>query len=504
MTSPDSNHRNTIYWLDILGMTIIGALSFGYFLFESTFAENHIALPFLNFPVFIGEIGIFLCLLLLAAKYFLRPHRITNWHWLVMGYFAFVAAKGLYGYITWGPLACRNAALLYYPICGVFGYAFFQRKLFHPIVNFGIICALLLPMWKGIFYDYWVFTAIIIVLTICTVTKSKRLKALYMALLLVFAPFTELFHSVRMIILGNTLAVIYLITMLAVLWKIPAKWKAGIIASLLIILTAFVYGIADRNELVSLVNLKKLAAIHDHYEDRYQRLKLTHQPYEFGQVKLFNPDNQGVQDYIKFREDIRQKTAGNNERDSGASHNTDGDKSDNRAGEPKPEISPDSIAGYANDGKIVTYNNAVYRLLVWRDLLEEYTQKRPLFGFDLGKPFRSKRLEVLRWGGQWKRDGWVPVHNSLLHIVYRSGIVGVSFIGAIIGLFVWLTRGFIRLRCMTGLLLLSTMVTWGVCANFLLTLEFPYTAVPVWSLYGMILAYYQLKLKEVRSNELEK
>ncbi len=90
-------------------------------------------------------------------------------------------------------------------------------------------------------------------------------------------------------------------------------------------------------------------------------------------------------------------------------------------------------------------------------------------------------------------------------MIYRTGVVGIGFIFCVGMLFVRLTLGFIRQKSYVGILLCSILVIWAVCANFLLTLEFPYTAVPVWSLYGMILAHYMEleNTKEESTNELQ-
>ena len=95
--------------IDFLGLSLLGCLSFGYVLWNSHLAEAHLLLPFLNFPVFIGEIFLFLCFILFFLKYpqlDLSKDRLTL---LVTFYFFFVIMKALYGYFKWGPLAFRNA-----------------------------------------------------------------------------------------------------------------------------------------------------------------------------------------------------------------------------------------------------------------------------------------------------------------------------------------------------------------------------------------------------------
>ena len=135
--------------------------------------------------------------------------------------------------------------------------------------------------------------------------------------------------------------------------------------------------------------------------------------------------------------------------------------------------------------------NAVFRLFIWRDMIVELMEEKPILGFDFGKPLRSISLEVLNWGVvDWLRDGWIGAHNSYLHIIYRTGIIGVLFIVFILSTLYKMIRELLQLKFITGILLCAIIINWFVAANFLLIFELPYTAIPIWSLYGVILAYY--------------
>lgn len=82
----------------------------------------------------------------------------------------------------------------------------------------------------------------------------------------------------------------------------------------------------------------------------------------------------------------------------------------------------------------VAYNNIFFRLFIWRDMLNELKMKSAWWGVDLGQPQRSPSIEILGWATvEWRRDGWITPHNSFLHMIYRGGIVGLLFVGAIIG-----------------------------------------------------------------------
>jgi len=61
-------------------------------------------------------------------------------------------------------------------------------------------------------------------------------------------------------------------------------------------------------------------------------------------------------------------------------------------------------------------------------------------------------------------------------------------------------KNFLLCRSLTGVLLCGIIVNWFVAANFLLIFELPYTAIPIWTLYGMTFAYFQ-KLNPLRTLE---
>lgn len=460
-------------YLDHAGLAVLGLLSLGYFVFGAVFAEKHVQFSFLNFPVFVGEIGIFMCLICVLLKFIVRPWAFNRWWWLLTAYFCFVLIKAFYGYSVWGPLAFRNAALLYYPVCAVMGFIFFDRRYFSGWKNIFLAVIIIYVLFSRVYYDYWIFTGIILALVLSSSCKTVWLRWGMFVATLIAVPYSGMFKSSRMTIVGNTLSSVSLLCGLVFIWSVPRKIKWVVVVSGILAISFCIYRYSDPKEICSLVNIKKMRAVYDHFESRYQTNKDQHVPFEFNKVQLYVPNRQNRKEYVEYRRKFKESKSLPH-----LSISTDEEQADT------------TIAGYKNDDSILPYNNSVYRLLVWRDVVEDYWEYKPILGMDFGKPFRSKRLEVGGWGGQWKLDGWVPVHNSLLHILYRTGIVGVGFILSVIGLYGWILKGFLRLRSFVGIALCSVFIYWGVCANFLLTLEFPYSAIPMWSLYGMMLTYY--------------
>ncbi len=140
----------------------------------------------------------------------------------------------------------------------------------------------------------------------------------------------------------------------------------------------------------------------------------------------------------------------------------------------------------------IAYTNILFRLFIWRDMIREMIQERAWWGINFGKPQRSPSIEALDWAStEWKRDGWITPHNSFLHIIYRAGIVGIFLIGILLWTLITIIRDFVKMGSTIGAFLVSALVYWLTIANFLVILEFPYHAIPFWTLFGMTLAYRQ-------------
>jgi len=149
----------------------------------------------------------------------------------------------------------------------------------------------------------------------------------------------------------------------------------------------------------------------------------------------------------------------------------------------------------------INYGNSLFRILMWRDMLVQLREKKPILGFTFGKPFRSKSIEIINQAyGEWSRDGWITAHNSYLEILYRSGLVGILFIIAIFAILFKMIKKSIQLHSLNGVLLCGILINWLVAANFLVILELPYNAIPFWSLFGMTFAY----LNNLKKNKIYK
>ena len=123
---------------DAMGLFFILLITFAYSLYGADFAELNIQLSFLNFPIFVGEILMFLCLVIFIYKVTKNKIQLNRWHWLIIGYFIWVIVKAMVGYCFWGPLSFRNAALFYYPIFSIFGFYFYNEYFFKQFYLIGL------------------------------------------------------------------------------------------------------------------------------------------------------------------------------------------------------------------------------------------------------------------------------------------------------------------------------------------------------------------------------
>ena len=75
------------------------------------------------------------------------------------------------------------------------------------------------------------------------------------------------------------------------------------------------------------------------------------------------------------------------------------------------------------------------------------------------------------------------------------GIIGLALIGIILKILSNMIRISIQCESLIGILLCGIIINWFVAANFILILELPHTAIPIWVLFGLACKYIgQLKL----------
>lgn len=499
------------------GLFLIGSVCFFYSILGSTFAEIHTTFSFLPFPVFIGEWLIFLCFSLSLVCLKTLSFKAIQWVLLIIGYFLIIFLKTIVGYENYGPLALRHSALFYYPSFIMFSFLFFKTNVLNKIT---ITLGFCLIGVSFIFFSGGTYFVLTYVLMACVLLQTIKGKMKWFLILLVVLsiPYSLFFHTARMMMVANAVALVFMFLLLTSFLNMKRGVKVVLQLLFCGLLMGGIYWFSDMNALKSIVNINDLV---DLYKEKDEIINQKINSFEFKEVnavQLFNPNctkikgvealkEKKVQLVDEGKDERPERFMGENTKSVGALDDRpevfidDGfieSNSDIEGGKKslfyKKKYSEKNSRPYQ-----VACNNVIFRIFIWRDMMREFVKEKPIFGFSFGKPLRSRSLEILNWGAtEWQRDGWIGAHNSWLHIIYRAGIVGLVFIILIFWLLIKMIIFYLKQKSFIGICLSAIAVNWFVAANFLLILELPYTAIPIWSLFGLNYAYYrQLKDKKM-------
>ncbi|MCX5695215.1 MAG: hypothetical protein NTW18_00915 [Candidatus Omnitrophica bacterium] len=489
-------------FIDYTGLFFIGILSVGYLLYYRSFAKLHIDLIFIKAPFFVSDITFAVCGLLFFLKWLMNRKNFNIFTYLFLFYCGFVVIKTIVGYINWGPLSLRHAVLFCYPIFAIFSYSFYRNDFFEPKMTIFLIVVFIFILKFCIFHLYFSLTLFIITLILINAYPVKLIKyTLYFLLLLVF-PYKLLFNTSRTFMTANLLAMMYISFSSLFISKIKSKYKfIFLLLFLLFVFLGLTKG-SRPNEVESLVRFKGLMKRYNETKELIRVKELAFVPLKLG-IKLYNEESEGAEKKIKYNSVPGLSTRYddklvappvlvknmNYQPKSFSQTNLNKEKKeeisialDEKSKEADITIPPREIE--------VAYSTSIFRILIWKDVFKELKTVRPLFGFNFGKPFRSQSLEITGNAiGEWSRDGWICLHNSYVDIVYRAGIVGILMVAFILIMLFSLIKISFRNRSLAGILLTGILINWFIAANFLEILEMPYSAIPLWSLFGLTSAY---------------
>jgi len=483
---------------------VIGIFSLGYVLYRNVFAEFHISLPFLDFPIFVGEILIFLCSVLSIGKYLNKPLPIKKEGYFVIVYFIFVLLKAVFGYLKWGPLAFRHAALFYYLVFIFFGYLFYYKGYFERkriMALFFLTIFLLFRIGNLSINTVWLLTIFLLSIILIKSYPNCKVKCFMVLVLLASTPYKYFFKTNRMMMVSSFVAGVFVILSLSILIRTKRNMRYAIVLLGTILMIVSFLNFTNKNILKSMFDFQTIGKVYHRRNDIVrQRINEGYVMKEIDTTVLYNP-------FYKKRKDIFTINVTEHLfKDKGDAFKLQ----DRLSKENIEQYFSDEIlkrrarlVGNEKDGLGVKDANLVFRLMICRDMFVEMIEKKPALGFDFGKPLRSISLEILNWADEeWARDGWISAHNSHFHMFYRAGLLGILLVLTIFMHCFAMARSFIRLRSTTGILLCGIIISWLVAANFMPILELPYTAIPIWIIYGLTLAYCQniKKEKEISLN----
>lgn len=586
-------------------LILVGFCCYMYSIFAGDFAEWNIALPFLNFPIFIGEILLFLSIVLLTLEQFQSKRQYSRLALILGGgYIFWVLSKALIGYVTMGPLALRNAALFYYPFFFFIGFIIFERKFWNSRWGMAVFAFFCLCLVIGRINDFFILTYSLIALGFAFHSRHSWIRWVVPILVALHAYFSRfIFCSSRAHLVGMAVATVFLVFYFVFsLAPLGRKFKIGlsVVLAFGVILGLLKFG--DRNTVRSLTNFNLM---HEQFKEFDREVQLRKKFFASRKldVELYNrnvenslpemiakkglslPDLSASQSVIQKREEqpspeveakIQETVTASSEvfvekvvatkaeliqgqadaiyyrtmdlmnrnhesliseakrvlNDEAAKIGSRNDEAiegplqdalqnivtrisrDHNYSVTELRKTVDHVADIAiqkikkemeaNREKVVAnvlasrsdrslqvaFNNIYFRAFIWRDMMEELFATNPVFGVSFGQPQRSPSIEILEWASvEWLRDGWITPHNSFLHMIYRGGLVGLGLVLALVYAFINLTQRFLRHRSIWGGLLLTALVYWAMITNFLVFLEFPYNAIPFWTLLGMTWAY---------------
>lgn len=284
--------NNMVKVIDWVALSLLGIFCFCYSIFYSYFAELHIQLPFLNFPIFMGEILLGICMVLLFLKLRNSSFQFSKWHYFAFAYIAFIIIKVFFGYLKWGPLALRHSALFYYFLFAAIGYYLLNTDLLHKkIVSILAFLALSAMIIFRIVGSYFLYTHIILLFTLALSLKmpSKTLKYLVILILFLIIPYKALVQVPRSILVSQAVTLLFLTTSFCYLIKVKFRYKAISALIVLIISGLLISNFTPKTEILSLVSPSILLKQYRIYMSLIKEREKTFKPLPdtYSPVKLY-------------------------------------------------------------------------------------------------------------------------------------------------------------------------------------------------------------------------
>ncbi len=210
--------------LDQFVLCVIGLFCICYSVFWSNFAKIRLVLPFLNFPVFVGELLLAFCLIAFFIKWRIKGIHFSKWHLLWGVYVLWVLVKAVEGYVEYGALSFRNAALFYYPLFGLIGYSFFRKEFFSQnLIVFYL--TILLFVKNAILMECYSYPYFALALALVMVVKKRWVKISYAILIFLTFPMQTFLNDSKSFVVGNILALFFVAFSFLLFIKRKRHWN---------------------------------------------------------------------------------------------------------------------------------------------------------------------------------------------------------------------------------------------------------------------------------------
>jgi hypothetical protein len=483
-------------------LVLVGVCCYFYIRYASDFAELHIQLPQLNFPIFIGEILLLLCVLLLIIYFLKFPVRF-HLRWLLLGgfYLLWILLKAYLGYQWGGPLALRHAALFYYPVFMFVGYVAFDRNIYSRLGRWILLAFVFFNLFFVGVNEYFVVIFFMLALGLSLQIRQRYLCLLGILLCVFYVLHSGVLwwngrsHMVGVGVMAIFLSIYFLFGM----FKSSRRIKLLSLFVLTVVFVILLFKFGDQNALKSMLTFRALRQQYSELDLQIRRGKefyiqapLTTKVYHEN-LRVKESYRQAPLTAKVYHENLRAKSqlGGVVIEPISKLVNEELVEGGSQLDIKKSSIEKSDLFQNSNRRLDIAYSNIFFRLFIWRDMWDDFLKQNAWWlGVSFGQPQRSSSLEILDWApSEWQRDGWITPHNSFFHMIYRGGLVGLFGVIMIFGLLINMTQRFLRLHSVWGGLLVACMVYWVTISNFLVFLELPYNAIPFWFLGGMTLAY---------------
>ena len=471
-------------------LAVLSLLCLGYAVFASDFAEIHVQIPLLPFPIFIGEIVLIICTALSVAGSTLDKDRNLRELWFLPVFMIWVLVKAALGYEAYGPLAFRHAAMFYYIVfCAITFFALRSVRIpniFPGIVFFTI---LVLKQITGL-YPYFLLPGLFVSLLCLARLKRTAWKLMGLGVIYLSFPYRSFFEGGTSFILANSAAIAAacILSFLMVDF-FKKRLKLVFISAVVGIVLAGMYFFAPYWEIRTLGTPRFILEQFQERDVLIQSCKPDFKPKKIP-TKLYAKNYTGrrsIGDYFWKNKTAAEKNIFYLE-DKSVFH----EKPPGRR-----MLSAEKLGEQQAVLEKIAYNNVLFRLFIWRDMVEELISCRAVGGMPFGRPLRSVSIEILEQArGEWSRDGWIEPHNSFLNYIYRGGIVGLCLVGVMLFWQIRFLYVFTVCKSWKGILLASGLLYWNILACFLVIYELPYTAIPVWVWWGLTYFYYRCLTKD--------
>jgi len=296
------NGRFSTAVFDAIGLLLISVVCLCYAIFGSSFAELNVNLPFFNFPVFIGEIFLGSCLMVWFLGRAGGPFVFRGWHALILAYVVWILIKALWGYVTFGPLSLRNAALFYYLLFGFLAYEFYNRGWFTNWVV-AVLLVVLLTMKIVIgFVSYFMFPAFVLAIVLALHIQYRWKRCFVIFSLFVFFPYEVFFKEGKTNVIGNIVGLFFLASS-CVLSFVKLRKRSRSIILIIIGLLLFVgfTQLATKSQVASLTapqNLIREIQEAERYIEQRKKQGFQSRPLVVG---LYNPNKISLGDNFFLR-----------------------------------------------------------------------------------------------------------------------------------------------------------------------------------------------------------